>query len=152
MKPFDFSFLYEYKGLDLNMILLSFVVGIVIASAAMIYHQIFLGGIVRKILDKKAFSEKDALTLEELGINPKNIFVKFALRDNSTFRKIVLKTEEEKRYYIPEERRIREEIRFRKKGNGIFGLILAIIVFLLIAFVLLTLIPWLLDEYKNIFS
>lgn len=150
MNSFDFSFLYEYKGLDLNMILLSFVVGIVIASIAMIYHQMFLGGIVRKILENGAHSPENALTLEQLNINSKNIFVKFALRDNSTFRKIVIKTEENK-YYIPEERRIREEIRFRKKGNGFSGVILALIVFILAAFVLLTVIPWLIDEATNIF-
>jgi hypothetical protein len=110
----------------------------------------FLGGIVRRILEKKALSPDTALTLNELGINPKNIFVKFALRKNSTFRKIVLAPEDdETRFYIPEARRIREEIRFRKKGNGVIGVLIAIIVFSLMAFVLLTVIPWLLNNFSD---
>ena len=136
---------------DLTMILLSFVIGIVIASIAMIYRQTFLGNIVRKIIDKKALSESEALTLEQLGINPNNILVKFALRDNSTFRKIVIKTEQN-RYYIPEERRIREEIRFRKKGNDVVAVIIGAILFVLAAFILLTVIPWLTDHAKDIFN
>ena len=136
---------------DLTMILLSFVIGIVIASIAMIYRQTFLGNIVRKIIDKKALSESEALTLEQLGINPNNILVKFALRDNSTFRKIVIKTEQN-RYYIPEERRIREEIRFRKKGNDVVAVIVGAILFVLAAFILLTVIPWLTDHAKDIFN
>ena len=136
---------------DLTMILLSFVIGIVIASIAMIYRQTFLGNIVRKIIDKKALSESEALTLEQLGINPNNILVKFALRDNSTFRKIVIKTEQN-RYYIPEERRIREEIRFRKKGNDAVAVIVGAILFVLAAFILLTVIPWLTDHAKDIFN
>ena len=136
---------------NLTMILLSFVIGIVIASIAMIYRQTFLGNIVRKIIDKKALSESEALTLEQLGINPNNILVKFALRDNSTFRKIVIKTEQN-RYYIPEERRIREEIRFRKKGNDAVAVIVGAILFVLAAFILLTVIPWLTDHAKDIFN
>lgn len=151
MKPFDFSFLTQYKMNDLTMILLSFVIGIVIASIAILYRQTFLGNIVRKIIDKKALSESEALTLEQLGINPNNILVKFALRDNSTFRKIVIKTEQN-RYYIPEERRIREEIRFRKKGNDVVAVIIGAILFVLAAFILLTVIPWLTDHAKDIFN
>lgn len=151
MKNFDFSFLVEYKMNDLNMILISFVIGILIASIAMIYHQMFLGGIVRKIIDKKALSPTDAKTLSELGINPKNIFVRFALREKSTFRKVVIKTEGDEKYYIPEERRIREEIRFRKKGNGVFAVVIAALVFVCAAFILLTVIPWLIENSKEIF-
>ena len=152
MNNFDFSFLTEYKGLNLDMILISFVIGIIIASGAIVYHQMFLGSIVRTIISKKALSPEGALTIEELGFNPKNIFVKFALRNNSTFRKTVLATGDSvKRFYIPEERRIREEIKFRKKGNSAAGIIFATILFVAVAFVLLTVIPWFVDEIKSIF-
>ena len=152
MKLPDFTFLTEYKSLDLTMILLSFLIGIIIASAAMIYHQIFLGGIIRRIIEKNALSPEKALTLDELGYSKKSLLVKFALRENSTFRKHILSPEGSKdRYYIPEEKRIGLEIRFRKKGNGILGIVFAAILFAIAAFVMLTVIPWLIDLTKNSF-
>ena len=152
MKLPDFSFLAEYKALDLTMILISFVIGITIASIAMIYHQIFLGGIIRKIIEKGALSPEKALTIDKLGYKTNNIFVKFALRENSTFRKHVLSPEEDKtRYFIPEEKRLGLEIRFRKKGNEAVGIVFAIVLFTAAAFVLLTVIPWLVNEAKSIF-
>lgn len=152
MKLPDFTFLTEYKSLDLTMILLSFLIGIIIASAAMIYHQVFLGGIIRRIIEKNALSPEKALTLDELGYSKNNLFVKFALKENSTFRKHIQSPEESKdRYYIPEEKRIGLEIRFRKKGNGILGIVFAAILFAIAAFVMLTVIPWLIDLTKNSF-
>jgi hypothetical protein len=152
MKLPDFSFLTEYKALDLTMILVSFVIGITIASIAMIYHQIFLGGIIRKIIEKGALSPEKALSIDELGYKKSNIFVKFALRENSTFRKHVKSPEDDKtKYYIPEEKRLGLEIRFRKKGNEAIGIVFAIILFAIAAFVLLTVIPWLVDKTKSIF-
>lgn len=153
MKLPDFSFLTEYKSLDLNMILISLFIGIMIACFAMIYHQQFLGGIIRRIIEKKALSADSALTLAELGYNEKNVFLKFALRENSTVRKHILSPEDDKtRYYIPEEKRIGLEIRFRKKGNGFVGVIFAVIVFGLAIFVLLSVIPWLVNNAKDIFN
>lgn len=153
MKLPDFSFLTEYKSLDLNMILFSLFIGILIACFAMIYHQQFIGGIIRRIIERKALSADSALTLAELGFNKKNIFIKFALRENALIRKHVLSPEDDKtRFYIPEEKRIGLEIRFRKKGNGFIGVIFAIIVFGLAIFVLLSVIPWLVDNAKDIFK
>lgn len=149
----DFSYLVDYQRSSLTMIVSSLIIGIIIASVAMLYRQLFLGSIVRNILQKKALSQDTALTLEELGYNPKNIFYKFAFRNNSTFEKTVHRTAEQPaRYYIPEEIKDREEIRYRKKGNDFFGIILAVIVFTAIALVSLTLIPWFKDALSNIFS
>lgn len=149
----DFSYLFEYQRSSLTMIVTSFLIGIIIASAAILYRQRFLGGIVRNILQKNALSEDSALTMEELGYNPKNILYRFALRNNSTFEKTVHRTAEMPvRYYIPREIKDREEIRFRKKGNDFLGIILAVIVFIAIAFISLTIIPWFKDALSNIFS
>ncbi len=149
----DFSYFVDYQRSSLTMIVSSFLIGIIIASAAALYRQLFLGSIVRNIIKKKAFSEDTALTLEELGYNPKNIFYKFAFRTNSTFKKTVHRTAEQPaRYYIPEIIKDREEIRYRKKGNDFLGIILAVIVFAAVALVSLTLIPWFKDALSNIFS
>ena len=149
----DFSYWINYEQNSLTMILSSILIGIVIASAAMLYRQLFLGGIVRRIIERSALSPESAMTLQELGYNPKNLFIKFALRKGSTFRKTVLEAAEGSgRYYIPEEKRIREEIRFRKKGNSVFGILIGLILFSVAGFALLTIIPWLTDSLTNIFS
>ena len=95
MNNLDFSFFVTegYKKTDLNIILISIFVGIIVASIAIVYRRYVLGNIVRKIVDKKAFSEDTAITLEEMGF--KNVFVKFALRDSSTFKKTVHRVAEE---------------------------------------------------------
>ena len=150
----DFSYLTEYQGIPLTMIVTSLFIGVVLASIAMLYHQLFLGGIVRRIIEKKALSPETALTAEQLGYSAKNPLIKLALRDNSTFRKTVYRTEDSTppRYYIPEAIRAREEIKFRKQGNGVFGILLTILVFLVVAYISLTIIPWFTDALKNIFS
>ncbi len=149
----DFSYFVDYQRSSLTMIVSSLFLGIIIASAAMLYRQLFLGSIVRNIIQKNALSEDSALTMEELGYNPKNIFYKFALRNNSTFEKTVHRTTEQPvRYYIPMEIKDREEIRYRKKGNDFFAIILAIILFAAVAFLSLTIIPWFTDALSNIFS
>ena len=150
----DFSFLTEYQGSPLTLIVSSLFIGMVIASAAMLYHQLFLGGIVRRIIEKGALSPEKALTKEELGYSPNNFFVKIALREKSTFRKIVHGITEDKteRYYIPEEMRIRAEIRFRKQGNNAFGILLTVLLFLVVAYVSLTVVPWFADAIRNLFS
>lgn len=151
----DFSFWTKYDPKNLTLILSAFFIGIIIASVATIYRQQVLGGIVRKILEKKALSPKTALSVEDLGYKKNNIFVKVALRKNSTFRKIVHAVEVEKEttlYYIPEENSAREEMRFRKKGNSAVWVLVGIVIFLVAAFAALTLVPYFSDELKNILS
>ena len=149
----DFSFLVEYQGMSLTMIVSSLFIGVVIASIAMLYHQLFLGGIVRRIIKKEAFSEEKALTIEEMGYNPKNPLVRFALRKDSTFTKTVKRIDTPiPKFYIPEEIRMRAEIRFRKEGNTVFGILITILVFLVVAYASLTIIPIFSDAIKQIFS
>lgn len=148
----DFSYLTQYKPTDLTMILTSFFIGVIIASIAVLFHKLVLGGIVRKIIEKEALSPEKALSMQELGYSKNNLLIKFALRKGSTFRKIVLATAEENpRYFIPEERRIREELRFSKKGNGVLGLLVAIIIFAVICFAMLTVVPWFTNLIKTMF-
>ena len=149
----DFSFLFNYQRGSLTMILSAMIIGILIGSVAMIYRQRFLGGIVRKLISMNAFDESSAVTVEEMGYNAKNHFVKFALRNKSTFAKTVHRTAEETpKYFIPREIKDREEIRYRKKGSDGITLAIGLIVFLAAGYALLTVIPWFKDALSNIFS
>ncbi len=144
----DFSFLKEFDSMNLTMVLLSVCIGIAIASCAMLYRQVFLGNIARNIIKKGALSDEKALTLEELGYKKNSYLTKFALRKNSTFRKLVLSTEDGK-YYIPEDKKDYVEIRYRKKGTTPFGVVFGVIAMLIVAFLCLTLIPMFADEINK---
>lgn len=142
-----------YQGPKLVTVVLSLCIGVFFASIAVLYHQLFLGGIVRRIIEKKAYSPEEAMTVEELGYNPKNILIRFALRKKSTFSKTVLRVDGPlPRFYIPEKRVMREEIKYRKQGNGVVGVFLAVAVFLLAAYVSLSVVPWFADAIKTMFS
>lgn len=137
----------------LKMIITSLSLGIIVASIAMLYRQLFLGGIVRKIIEKKADSKENAVTVEQMGYNPNNIFIKFALRKKSTFRKTVYSTETfPERYYIPEKIMMREEIKFRKNGNNAMGIVIAVLVFAAVTLIAINAVPWFIDALKDIIS
>ena len=155
MNNLDFSFVVRegYKKIDLNIVLISIFVGIVIASIAIVYRRYVLGNIVKSIVEKKAFSEENAITLEEMGY--KNIFVKFALREGSTFKKTVHRVAAEgsaTRYFIPEEIYMREEIKYCKKNTNVFGVVIAILLFFVVFYLLVNYVPWVVDGIKDIFS
>ena len=154
MKTPDFSYITNpEKHNSLTMILFSLIAGTVIAAFGMLYRQLILGGIVRRIIAMDALSEETAKTVKELHYSEKNLLIKFALRKKSTFSKTVLRTEDNPpRYYIPKDKKTREEIRFRKKGNSIFTIILMIVAFVGAAYLLLTIIPLLTENAKNIFD
>lgn len=155
MRSFDFSFLKEYQSSSLDMIIISMLIGIIIAVIAIIYHNVVLGNFVRTLINKKALSEQSAVTLSEIKYN-KNVFIKFALRDSSTFRKTVHISAGEdnaaKKYFIPEAIHEREEARYSKKGTGILTLILALAVFAALALIALNIIPYFTNTLTNIIS
>ena len=155
MKDLDFSFFVTegYKKADLNIILISIFIGIIAASIAIVYRRYVLGNIVKRIVEKKAFSEESAILLDEMGY--KNIFMKFALRDGSTFKKTVHRVKAEgqaTRYFIPEEIYMREEIKYVKKNTNIVGVIIGAILFFIAFYLLVNYVPWIIDGIKEAFS
>ena len=134
----NFDFLKQYSGTPLSLIVTAFFIGILIALFAIFYERNVPGTLVRKLIKAKAHSEENAKTLKELACD--NIFIRFAIRDKSTLNKIVKKIKGEKksddRFYIPEELRIRAEIRYRKKGNDLIALIAALAILAILAVVI----------------
>ena len=150
----DFSFFTEYSQNNLTLILLSFCIGIFIASLAILYRQNVLGNIIRKIVQKDAIDEQNALSFKDLGYTNKNFLVKHALREKSLFLKniSVIKDESgEKLYYINQDKKDFLLSRFRTKGTNFTALILGIILFLSAAFICLTIIPMFAEQIKDIF-
>jgi len=146
----SFSFLYEYGGTSVELIVWSLFLGIVLASVGVMYNKQILGGFVRLLLARKALSPESALTLEEAGYG-KNPFVRFSLRKKSTFRKIVA-SDDELHFYIPEEKALHASCMYEAKSNGLMGILIAIVMFAIVAFLSAMLLPLLLDLIGSMFG
>ncbi|MBQ7475754.1 MAG: hypothetical protein IJS78_07580 [Clostridia bacterium] len=98
--------------------------GLVAASVIAFFVSGTTRSVVKKILSAKALSREDARTAAELGL--KGPFVRSVLRDRSSLRKTVRKTEAdggEARFYIPEEKADGAEIRYVKRSSLVLWII-----------------------------
>lgn len=185
---------YQNLGLEkmplfsIRLTVLGLFAGIIIACVAMAYHKQFLGGIVRRLIERGCLSSEDAMTAEELGY-VKNPLIKYALERSTSLRSVVKCVEEEEfyrqqaadmeayeekrksepklpryksreyiidtatdRFYIPEDKRIRAEIKFEKKGSGWFSTVISIVIMLVAFFVLLLVLPQVLGFLDDLFG
>lgn len=147
--------------LTLNIIVWSIFIGFLIGIGATIYNKAVLGQLVRAIIDKQIFTKDRALTLKELGCS--NIFVRFALRSGSSFRRVVRTVEDtevedsklslgEAKFFIPDENLHRAEKIYGNLGVGILSIILCVIVFFVLTLVALIVIPDLTQLVSNFIS
>lgn len=119
-------------------------IGFFLASLFSLYQRFVVGIPVRRLLSLQAFSAKDAKTAAELGLKEGGLLHR-ALAKNAALKKLLKASEEEPpRYHIPEELKYRAEIRYEKKGNPIFQILLCAILSLAIGILLIKLIPLLL--------
>ena len=147
----------------LRNVILGFCIGILVASLYMLYQKLIPGGIIRAILRAEAFTAESAKSLAELGLD-KNPLYRFELRHNAMLKKLVLcaseqkgdgdnadsSTEQEQRFYLPEEEKYRAEIRFDKKGNGVAGLLITAVLTVGLAILLIKLTPAVLGMVDNL--
>ena len=136
-------------------------IGFVIASFMIFYHKRIIGSFVRALLDRQAVSADSALSIYDLGFE-KNGLVKNALRSDATLRRLVWEVDDnmQKRedgvifsartstldlnnakFYIPSENKIRAELRYSAKGTDVFAIIIAVVIFMAVAYAALLLIP-----------
>ena len=114
---------------------------IILSSLYAFYVQKVPGRVARTLLRLDAKDADSAKTAAELGIK-QHALAMLALTRSTALRRIVQATdEEEPRYFIPEELRYRAEVRYDKKGNGLFGLLMAIVLSVALALLLINLLP-----------
>ena len=88
-------------GAMLPQIVLAIMLGIILASAAMLYERQYIGGFIRKLLSADAKSEEKALLLTDTGYG-KSLIIKRMLRHRDTaVRKLVRFTGEEREEPTP---------------------------------------------------
>ncbi len=137
-------------------VILAFCIGIILAALYMLYQKRVPGAVIRAFLRAEAFSEEAAKTPEELGL-ANNPFYRYELKHNLTlkrFLRAVEKSEDENelqtRYFIPEELKYRAEIRYDKKGSGLFSLILTIVLTVGLGIAVIKLLPAVLTLFDNL--
>lgn len=142
----------------LNIVVWSLYIGFIIGIAVTVLNRFVIGGLVRRIVDRKAHTEGGALTLAQLGCS--NIFVKTALRSGGTLRRIVRMvgdTDEKRssedfssaRFYIPEENIHRAETVYGLTGTSLAATILSVFAFLAVVFLSFVIIPNLIQMLTN---
>lgn len=109
--------------------------GIAIGAFMIYYNKSILGSAIRALLEKEAFGEEKALTAKELGFAGNRLILN-SIRRGSLARFVHTVGEDEKRYYLIEDERHRAELRYSNKGTDLYVVIIALVIFLLVAFVL----------------
>lgn len=122
--------------------------GIVIGVLMMYYNKSILGKAVRAILTQGAIGREAALSAEVLGF-AKNPFIRHSIQKGALARYIRIVTPAKEGdaplYYMEEEDRIRAELRYSNKGTDLYVVIVALILFLLVAFLAARYLPTLID-------
>ena len=142
------------KASALELVIWSIFIGIMIGVFAVFYTRRILGSLVRRIIENGCTSPETAMTLCELGCS-KNFFIKSSLKGGILKNAVcVIKNNdsesqginpEEDKLYIPEEKRHSSELRFSGKDTDVFGIIIALAVFIALAFALTKIIPYITD-------
>ncbi len=133
--------------MDLKTIIWTFMLGAVAATLVMFYNNRFLGRFVRALLSIDATSPEAAITPDELGmkITPA---IRSALRPNTGFSQIVLKTEDD-RYYIAPDRVSLAKMKYRQKDMTIVFVLMSIAMLLGVALALTYVFPDVIESAGN---
>ena len=111
---------YEHLSLSagglssVRIIIIGIFIGLIIALFTSVFNKRVLGGVVRSIIKKEAFSPETALNLEELGFENSSI-IRFAVRKSTTLRRVVRCREEEE--FIIEQNARRAQYNEQRREN-----------------------------------
>ena len=104
--------------------------GILLAFIVSLILKALFGSFIEALINKNAFDESSAKTLEELEIKSNKMLL-FAIKKNSSLKKLICITDSN-RYYLPNENKLKAE-RFYLREN--FSLLTVIILTALVAVV-----------------
>lgn len=142
----------------LNIVVWALFLGFMIAIAVTLYNKLIVGKIVRALVSRKAHEGTSALTLAEAECD--NKFIRFALRKNGSFRRIVRASEdtdvkradvnfELTRFYIPPKFIRRAETIYGKSDLTPKTVILSVVGLLAITMLAFVLIPYIVQLLAN---
>ncbi len=129
--------LFLSMGIDIMtvpMIVWTVYIGVAIGVIMTYYNRAILGRAIRALLEQEVFGADKALTAEALGF-ANNRFIMNSIRRGVLARFVHTTGEDPKRYYLIEEERHRAELRYSNKGTDLYVVIIALVIFLIVAFV-----------------
>lgn len=152
-------FKYENGNNTLGFLLMTMVIGIILACGIMLWQIKVPGKLVRSLSQKKAYGEDGAVKAGELGYT-KEWLLRYLLSENGALRKYVgIKSHEKdgkgrdvllsSELYLKEKTRDRAELRYRANNATTGALIAAIILFSLLAVAMHFVIPELIQMLEN---
>lgn len=136
--------------MDIKTIICAFLIGAAVATVMVFYNNKFLGNLVRALIKIDATSPESALTLDELGIKLTPA-LKSALRPNTSFSQVVLKTEDD-RYYIAPDRVDLAKKKYRGKEMTYSLVLISLVIIAVAAVVLVYVFPEILEGAVSKFS
>lgn len=131
-----------FTPFTLRLIIIFVWIGAMLACIGSFYSDYYLGGFVRKMIERGAHSPESAVGYESLGYR-RISFLLYSLRDESYLRRSVLSADEstkmskngniikkmayEKSFYIPQDKVEFVKKRFRRSKSAVWMLILVLI-------------------------
>lgn len=121
--------------ISIPMLVWAMYVGIAIGILVMYYNKIYLGSAIRSILEKGAIERENAMTAEALGFDKKPLILRAI--EKGILSKYIRPIEKEgvMHYYVTEEERVRVELRYSAKGTDLYVVVVALILFFIVALV-----------------
>lgn len=146
---FDLAKFFTGGNITTASVIWPLMIGAFVAVVISHINKKTVGKLVKKLLSANADSEASALSLNDLGMG-KNSSLKYALRPSSTLSNII-KTTDDGRLYIPEDKAYRAETIFSPDSTSFKTVIFAAILFVGAALALLHLVPFVMKLVGGLF-
>ena len=138
--------------IEIPMLIWAFYIGISVAILTIYYNKIYLGSAIRSILEKGAIEETNAMSAEMLGFQNKKLIMR-AIEGGILAKYIkTVEIDGQIRYFVTEEDRIRVELRYSAKGTDLYIVIVALVLFLLVALLASRYLPELINMAGDLVS
>ena len=145
----------------LNIVIWSIYIGFLIGIIITVYNRFVLGSLIRRLIEKGACSESAAVTVADAGCA--NPFVRFALRQSGTLRRIVYMVGDtpgersrdnvsSAKFYIPDENIHRAEVIYGNSGTSFVSILLSVLAFFIVVLLSFFVIPNLIQMLTNFIS
>ena len=140
--------------MEIQTILVMFMVGFGVAAIVTYYNKKFLGSLVRSLLEIDATSEESAISLSEIGIKLSPA-MKHALRPGTSFSKTVVVTEDGKYYIEPSRVELAKSKYHDEKITVVFVLLILLILSaaaLAVTYIFPDLLSMAKEQFSNVFN
>lgn len=117
--------------------------GILLAFISSIVLKVLYGSLITGLINKEAFDQNSAKTLNELGVKS-NKLLQFALKNNATLKRLVLRTDTDK-YYLPPQNRLKAERFYLKENLSVKTVVIIVLLFVAVYLLCDRVIPFIMN-------